>query len=330
MNQNQILSVSGLSVSLKQGNKTLEVIKDISFHLDKGKILGIVGESGCGKSLTALSIAGLLPEVAKVSSGSIFFDGNDLTKLSTVERRKILGSSISMIFQEPMTSLNPLIKVGKQIAEVLYIHNAMKEKAAYSFVIEVMNLAGIPDAEKLYHYYPHQLSGGLRQRVMIALALVCKPKLLIADEPTTALDVTVQKEILLQLKKACKELNTAMLIISHDLGVIGHLCENMAVMYAGRLLEYGRSSLLLSVPKNEYTKALLASIPTPEQKGRPLITIPGLVPRTGYVTEGCPFAPRCSFATEQCTKNIPLYREISPNHFVACHNADGEDEEYVI
>ena len=330
MNQNQILAVSGLTVTVKQGNQKLEIIKDISFSLEKGKILGIVGESGCGKSMTALAITGLLPEAAKISSGAIFFEGQDLVKLATSERRKLLGSTISMIFQEPMTSLNPLVKVGKQIAEVLYIHNKMKEKTAYPFVIEGMKLAGISEADKLYHYYPHQLSGGLRQRIMIAMALVCKPKLLIADEPTTALDVTVQKEILLQLKKACQELNTAMLIISHDLGVISHLCENMAVMYAGRLLEYGKTSMLLTIPKNEYTKALLASIPTPEQKGKPLKTIPGIVPSAGYIADGCPFAVRCSKATELCVKKLPLYKEISPNHYVACHYADGEDEDYAI
>ncbi|MGB8455236.1 MAG: ABC transporter ATP-binding protein [Anaerocolumna sp.] len=323
MKNDIILTTSGVTITVKNKNNTLELVKNINLQMKKGKILGLVGESGCGKTIIALAILGLLPKKEFKVSGEVLFNGMDMYRLTDKERRKILGNEISMIFQEPMTSLNPLIKVGKQISESLYIHKRMKEKEAYPLVVEAMNIAGLPEPEDLYHYYPHQLSGGLRQRVMIAMALVCKPNLIIADEPTTALDAMVQKEILLQLKKACKELNTAMLFISHDLGVIKNLCEDVAVLYLGSLLEYGECTKVLNHPKNEYTKALLASIPSPELKGKMLKTIPGIVPPSGYIIKGCKFAKRCGRCTDLCKEQAPLLRKVDTRHYAACHSKEG-------
>lgn len=321
-----LLSVSGLNITLEKGSKTLTIVRDLSFSIRQGDILGLIGESGSGKSLTALSIMGLLPNKNFRVTGDILFNGVNLNQLNKKNRRKYLGNEISMIFQEPMTSLNPLVQVGKQISEPLKIHQSLNDKQAYSSVIKAMGLAELPNPEAIYNYYPHQLSGGLRQRVMIAMALVCTPKLLIADEPTTALDVVVQKEILTSIKKISKELNISVLFISHDLRVIKSICNDIAVLYAGSLMEYGKCTHVFSKPQNEYTKALLLSIPKPEQKGKLLDAIPGIVPPTGHIFSGCPFSPRCKQVKDICKYKMPDFHSENENHFYACHKEEESGE----
>ncbi|AEF82172.1 ABC transporter ATP-binding protein [Leadbettera azotonutricia] len=318
-----LLSVEHLSIGIRKGSRIFTAVQDVSFKVHSGEIVGIVGESGCGKSLTALSIAGLLARGAEVIGGDIYFDTSggavNLLKLSEKELCKIRGKDISFVFQEPYPSLNPLLKAGDQITETLYIHGEKDRAKTKAQAIELIKKLGLEDAEKLMEAYPHRLSGGMCQRVMIALAMICKPKLLIADEPTTALDIATQAQILDLMKGINAEFGTSVLFISHDLSIISRLCKRVLVMYAGRLVEEGSAAEVFANPGHEYTRGLVGSIPGRNLKGEDLANIPGKVPSVEEERPpGCPFAPRCSKATEQCTKSFPAGREISPGHYAYC------------
>lgn len=325
-----ILRINDLSIGIKNYKEINNAVSGISFHVGSGEILGIVGESGCGKSLTALAIAGLLPSGTLISGGSVIFNGIELNSLNKDDMRKIQGRDISIIFQEPMTSLNPLITVGKQTAECLEIHYRLTKKEIRERVVEVFNKVGLPRPEELYNSYPHQLSGGMRQRVMIAMAIICRPRLIIADEPTTALDVTIQAQILELLKEINHEYKTTILFISHDLGVINQLCSRVAVMYAGKIVEEGTARNIFIHPVHQYTKGLLGSIPSRDKKGKKLSNIPGKVPPIADRKSGCGFAPRCEKAQDKCFSEKPECTELGLNHKVWCCAAEGESEmEYV-
>lgn len=325
-----LLRAQDLSISIKNEKEYLIAVDNISFQIKQGEILGIVGESGCGKSLTALSILGLLTEGIEVSGGNLIFDGKDLLHIRKEERQGMNGKEISMIYQEPMTSLNPLMKIGKQVAEVIKIHEKVTKKEVEEKVLEILKKVGLQDPDKSIHSYPHQLSGGMRQRVMIAMAIICKPKLLIADEPTTALDVTIQAQILDLLREINKEFNTSILFISHDLGVINQLCDRVMVMYSGKVVEEGKVRTIFLHPVHEYTKGLMNSIPTRSQKGYPLKCIKGRVPTLSDRKFGCSFAPRCEVARDICFIQNPKMQALSMSHSVSCHLADLESEmEYV-
>jgi oligopeptide/dipeptide ABC transporter ATP-binding protein len=290
----------------------VRAVDGISFYLDRGELLGLVGESGCGKSMTALSVMRLVSPPGKIVSGEILFDGKDLLRLSDSEMRQMRGDDIAMIFQDPMTSLNPVYTVGEQIAEALRLHRKMSLKQAKQATIEAMREVAIPDPARRVDDYPHQLSGGMRQRVMIAMALACNPKLLIADEPTTALDVTIQAQILELLDELRKQRDLAVLLITHDLGVVAEVADRVAVMYTGRIVEESPVAELFERPKHPYTEGLLRSVPklTSEHviKNERLQTIEGTVPRPTDLPAGCHFAPRCSYRMPRCTEeDIPLY-----------------------
>jgi len=326
-----LLRVKELSIGVKGIGDADIAVEEISFNIKKGEILGIVGESGCGKSLTALSIAGLLPQSAIISGGSIIFDGVELKGISRDQMRKIQGKDISMVFQEPMTSLNPLMTIGKQVSEGLKIHYKLTNKEIKDRVLAVLIKVGLARCEEIYNSYPHQLSGGMRQRVMIAIAIICRPKLIIADEPTTALDVTIQSQILALLKDINKEYKTSILFISHDLGVINKLCNKVAVMYAGKIIEEGTTKNIFINPVHQYTKGLIESIPTRAKKGERLANIDGKVPSIKEKKFGCSFAPRCQKAEEKCFYEKPKNVILGPNHKVFCNLANLESgEEYVI
>ena len=291
----------------------MRAVDGVSFHLDKGELLGLVGESGCGKSITALSVMRLIAPPGKIVSGEILFDGADLLKLSDERMREIRGDDVAMIFQDPMTSLNPVFTVGEQIAEALRLHRKLSKQDARRATIEAMREVAIPDPARRVDDYPHQLSGGMRQRVMIAMALACDPKLLIADEPTTALDVTIQAQILELLNELRKTRELAVLLITHDLGVVAEVADRVAVMYTGRIVEESPVEELFARPKHPYTEGLLRSVPklTMEHvdKKERLETIEGIVPSPTALPEGCHFAPRCPHRMPRCTEGvIPLYK----------------------
>jgi peptide/nickel transport system ATP-binding protein len=314
-----LLRVCGLSVGIQKNKKLLMPVPDLSFGIEEGEILGIVGESGCGKSLTALSIAGLLSPPALVCGGrGIFKNEVDLFRLEEEELRRIRGKEISFIFQEPFSSLNPLMKIGAQIAETLEVHGEKDRELIRRRVLALMEKLGLPEAEKLLiNAYPHQLSGGMCQRVMIALAIIAGPRLLIADEPTTALDITTQAQILGLIQELNREQGTAILFISHDLGVINKICGRVLVMYAGRVMEEGPVNEVFSSPAHEYTRGLLGSIPGRNRRGRPLAAIPGRVPPLEEDHGGgCPFMPRCPRAEKRCL--APFERNLTPGRRTFC------------
>ncbi|MEK4758801.1 ABC transporter ATP-binding protein [Viridibacillus sp. FSL E2-0187] len=316
----ELLRVRGLQTTFFTDDGEIPAVDNINFSVREGEILGIVGESGCGKSVSALSIMGLVPSPpGKITGGQIEFDGKDLTKLSQKEMRKVRGKDIAMIFQEPMTSLNPLFTIGNQLMEAILIHHKdWSKKQARNRAIEMMKLVGLPRAEELIKEYPHQLSGGMRQRVMIAMALVCDPKVLIADEPTTALDVTIQAQILQLMKDLNERLNTAVIMITHDLGVVAETCERVVVMYGGQVVEEGPVKLIFNDPQHPYTKGLIQSVPDMRFKKQRLYSIPGNVPKPGSVNTGCRFAARCEFAFEQCRVENPNLYQTSPEHKTRC------------
>nr|WP_256478493.1 ABC transporter ATP-binding protein [Notoacmeibacter sp. MSK16QG-6] len=301
----------------------LPVVRGISFSVDEGETLGIVGESGCGKSLTSLAIMGLLDGTpVRITGGDIRFEGQDLRQLNRRERRAIMGSRMAMIFQEPMTSLNPVYRIGDQIVENLRQHQKISQKAARARAIELLELVRIPEPQQRVDSYPHQMSGGQRQRVMIAMALSCDPKLLIADEPTTALDVTVQKEVLDLMADLQERMGTAIVLISHDLGVIAETCDKVAVMYRGKIAEAAPTDDLFARLAHPYTRGLLNSIPVVDRDVEWLEAIPGRVPGIDEDIEGCAFHPRCPRAQDICRRNEPKQHRIGNEHTSHCHFAE--------
>ena len=317
-----LLQVRDLSTWLYTLEGIVKAVDGVSFDLKQGEILGFVGESGCGKSMTALSILRLIPPSAKIVRGEINFEGFDLVKFSDFRMRDIRGKSISMIFQEPMTSLNPVLTIGYQISEVILTHENLKKQEAIKNTIEMLHLVGIPSPDKRFHEYPHQLSGGMRQRAMIAMALACKPKLLIADEPTTALDVTIQAQILDLMLKLKKEMGMAIVLITHNLGVIAEVAEKVSVMYAGRLMEMAKATDLFENPLHPYTQGLMLSIPRIDQEvdkySTPLKEIYGSVPNLIDLPHGCKFHPRCSYAFDSCRREEPPLELKKSGHWVRC------------
>ena len=302
-----VLSLEGLTVEFARGGASYPAVKDVTLHVAPGEMVALVGESGCGKTLTALATLGLLPPGARVSRGKILLGGTELGGLAQDQWDRYRGKDLAMIFQEPMTALNPLMKVGRQVGEAARMHGAGKEEARRR-ALEAMAQVGLPDPERLYEEYPHQLSGGMRQRVMIAMALINRPRLLVADEPTTALDVTIQAQIMELLLQMNRKLGTAVLLISHDLGVVRRLCSRVYLMYAGSLVEWGSTEEVLASPLHPYTKGLLDSIPSWEKRGTPLSSIPGAVPALEERrSQGCPFYDRCPRRREVCQeKPLPL------------------------
>ena len=313
-----ILTIRDLKVAFQVKGKLAYALDGINIDIPKGKIVGIVGESGCGKSMTAMSIMGLIKNPGKIVGGSIDFCGTELTKMSVRDYAKIRGKDISMIFQEPMTSLNPVVKVGKQVMEAIILHEKISKEEAKMRVIEIFNEVGIPEAEKRFNSYPHELSGGLRQRVMIGMAMICKPKLLIADEPTTALDVTIEAQILKLMKKLCESVGTSIIMITHNMGVVAEICDYVYVMYAGRVVESTLTKTLFKETAHPYTNGLLKSIPTIGKKQDRLYTIKGNVPNILNLPEGCRFVDRCDYAQDICFSSRPADEYIKDNHMVSC------------
>ena len=313
-----ILTIRDLKVAFKVKGKLAYALDGINIDIPRGKIVGIVGESGCGKSMTAMSIMGLIKNPGKIVGGSIDFCGTELTKLSVRDYAKIRGKDISMIFQEPMTSLNPVVKVGKQVMEAIILHEKISKEEAKKRVIEIFNEVGIPEAEKRFNSYPHELSGGLRQRVMIGMAMICKPKLLIADEPTTALDVTIEAQILKLMKKLCESVGTSIIMITHNMGVVAEICDYVYVMYAGRVVESTLTKTLFNETAHPYTNGLLKSIPTIGKKQDRLYTIKGNVPNILNLPKGCRFVDRCDYAQDICFSSRPADEYIKDNHMVSC------------
>lgn len=317
----QILKIENLKTSFMTSNGEVQAVRGVSFSVKKGEILGIVGESGSGKSVTSMSILQLLADTAVIKEGSsIEFGGEDLTKLSKKKIREIRGEKISMIFQDPMSSLNPLIPIGKQVAEMMKEHHPEKNKEQLKEeVLELFRKVRIPEPEKRYKCYPHEFSGGMRQRAMIAMALANKPELLIADEPTTALDVTIQDQILKQLRELEKEYGTSIIFITHDLGVVAELCDRVVVMYGGLIMEEAMIDDIFEDPKHPYTMGLLESIPDIQQdKSKRLMPIPGSPPDMTNPPKGCPFAPRCPYARKICAQELPEFVEVGEGHKSRC------------
>jgi oligopeptide/dipeptide ABC transporter ATP-binding protein len=314
-----LLEVRNLSVNFNLKRGTLPAVQDLSFSLSERETLGIVGETGCGKSVTSLSILRLVPSPGEIVSGEILFEGEDLLRKSAREMEKIRGRKISMIFQEPMTSLNPSLSVGEQIGECYRVHMGHSKKVARDHTEHVLSLVRLPSPKTLADRYPHELSGGMRQRVMIAMALACEPKLLIADEPTTALDVTIQAQILELLKELQEKLKMALIFISHNLGVVARLCDRIGVMYAGSIVELAEKKSLFTRPQHPYTIALLEAIPRPELRHGSLKAIPGTVCNLFEPPPGCKFHPRCSKAQEICKSEPPRLEEKFAKTLAACH-----------
>ena len=320
MVQERLLTVNKLRTEFFQSKKSsVTAINEISFHLDKGEILGLVGESGCGKSVTSLSIMRLLNFTSgKVTKGEVIFDGEDLQKISENEMRKIRGGKMSMIFQEPMSSLNPAMRIDKQMIEGIRLHTNMSKEEARKHASKMLSQVGIPDPERVLKNYPHQLSGGMSQRVMIAMAMSCNPQMLIADEPTTALDVTIQAQILELMKKIQQEEGMSILLITHDLGVVAEMCTRVIVMYAGEIVEEAPLEELFNHPTHPYTEGLIASVPKLGSGVKVLPSIPGSVPDLSMLPKGCRFAPRCKYATERCRNEEPDLFQISANQKCRC------------
>ena len=313
-----VLEVSDLHTTFKTDNGDVSAVNGVSFKLEPGKTLGIVGESGSGKSVTAYSIMQILAENGAITGGSVKYKGEDITKWNKKKMADFRGKCCSIIFQDPMTSLNPVFTVGYQLEEAVLLHTDRTKKEAKERAIEMLTLVGVNEPEKRVNQYPHELSGGMRQRIMIAMALVCNPKLLIADEPTTALDVTIQAQILDLMNQLKKETGTSILFITHDLGVVAEVCDDVAVMYCGRVVERGDVKTIFANPSHPYTKGLLGSIPRLGDAGKELKSIPGNVPNPKYMPKGCKFAPRCPYASEKCREEEPGFFQIEEGHISRC------------
>lgn len=322
-----LLDIKDLSVEFRTDDGVVKAVNHMDLQLEKGKTLGLVGETGAGKTTTALSILRLVPDPPGViTGGAIELDGHDILKASNHEMKKLRGSLVSMIFQDPMTSLNPVVPVGTQIAEVFILHNRIGKIEAEERAGEMLEMVGIPASRG--KDYPHQFSGGMKQRVVIAMALACNPKLLIADEPTTALDVTIQAQVLKLMKELKQKYNMAMLMITHDLGIVADVCDEVSVMYAGRVVEYGTLEDVYERTAHPYTEGLFNSIPNIEARTHRLIPIRGLMPDPTDLPSGCPFHPRCSYATEECKMREPVKTELSDTHYVYCILRQRESEKH--
>jgi peptide/nickel transport system ATP-binding protein len=321
-----VLDVKGLQTVFFTNSGLFRAVDDVSFSVGRGETLAIVGESGCGKSVTALSVMRLVPDPpGRIVGGSVMLEGTDLLGLDEAEMRAIRGNRISMIFQEPMTSLNPVMRIGDQITEVVCLHRPMTRKEAWKQAVEMLRLVRIPEPERRAQEYPHQLSGGMRQRAMIAMALACRPALLIADEPTTALDVTIQAQILALVLELQRELGMGLILITHDLGVVAQTAKRVIVMYAGKKIEEADVETLFARPRHPYTRGLMASIPTVPTPGvnaeARLVEIPGMVPSLTRLPTGCAFAPRCSLAIDRCREEYPPLQAFDGHHLAACWRA---------
>lgn len=328
MNSSPLLRIKNLSIQYNTEDGIVHAVEGLNLQVGLGESLGLVGETGAGKTTTALGIMGLVPSPpGKVVSGEIIFEGKDLLIMNKTQMKKIRGKEISMIFQDPMTSLNPVITVENQIAEMIQIHGNVTGSQAKKRAVEMLELVGI--RKERAADYPHQFSGGMRQRVMIAIALACEPKLLIADEPTTALDVTIQAQVLSLMRNLKDIFKTSMILITHDLGVVASICEKIGIMYAGRIIEFSSLKNVFTFPRHPYTLGLFNSIPdiSSEEK-KDLNVIPGLMPDPANLPEGCPFHPRCAFSKDECFRIIPKLEEISEGHFVACHNSFSSPRKY--
>ncbi len=321
----ELLTIRNLKTHFFTDEGVLPAVNGVNLEIKEGETLALVGESGCGKSLTSLSIMGLVPGNGRIVDGEILFEGEDITKKTPEEMSKIRGNKITMIFQEPMTSLNPVLKIGDQIMEGLILHQNLDKKAARERAIEMLRLVGFPRADEIVDEYPHQLSGGMRQRAMIAMAMACNPKLLIADEPTTALDVTVQAQILDLMREMKEKFNTAILMITHDLGVVAEMADRIVVMYAGRVVEEADVVTLFDKPSHPYTAGLIKSLPSLEEEQERLYSIRGNVPSPDTLPSGCKFAPRCEKAWELCHQKDPELVEISPGHRARCFLHQGKE-----
>lgn len=318
-----ILEIKNLTIQYRADNRVVEAVNNLNLTLEKGESLGLVGETGAGKTTTALGIMGLIPNPPGiVTEGEIFFEGTDLLKLNKKKIREVRGKKISMIFQDPMTSLNPVVTVGDQIAESIRIHEKCSKAEAAAKAVEMLEMVGIPGER--YAEYPHQFSGGMKQRVVIAIALSCNPQLLLADEPTTALDVTIQAQVLDLIVKLKKEKQTSMILITHDLGIVAEVCDKVAIMYAGEIVEYGTLEQIYNNTCHPYTKGLFGSIPDLESHVKRLSPIPGLMPDPANLPEGCSFCPRCTVTCDKCKKENPGMIEVEPGHFVKCFNIGKE------
>ncbi len=313
-----LLDVRDLKTSFNTKFGEVQAVRGISFQLTKGEIVGVVGESGCGKSITMMSIMRLLDKNGYIKDGRVFFEGNDISKIAEKEMSKIRGNNIAMIFQDPMTSLNPLLTIGNQIMEPLIIHKKLSKKEAFKKGVELLRLVNIPNPEKRMKQYPHEFSGGMRQRAMIAMALSCDPKLIIADEPTTALDVTIQAQILEIMKDIKEKLGTSIIFITHDLGVVADICDRVNVMYGGLIIEKGDINNIFDDPKHPYTWGLLDSVPSVGKERKRLKPINGQPPDLLKPPKGCPFYARCRFAMNICKEKMPKFYDISKEHKVSC------------
>ena len=316
-----LLSVKNLSTEFPVKKGIVRAVEDVSFDVDQGQILAIVGELGSGKSVTSLSIMGLLAEPGHVAGGSLEFEGKDLATLSEKQYRELRGNDMAMIFQEPMTALNPVLRIRSQMYEAFEGEKLSKEEKRRR-AIELLKLVGIPSPETRLDEYPHQFSGGMRQRAMIAIALGARPKLLLADEPTTALDVTIQDQIMKLLNQLKQELGMSIILVTHDLGVIAQMCDRVAVMYAGQIVEMTDTVTLFSRPRHPYTYGLMGSLPNEETAGTTLEAIKGSPPNLAHLPEGCPFSPRCKYACDLCRRERPALTEVEPGHLARCHRLD--------
>lgn len=324
MSESIVLDIRNLKSHFFTAKGEVPAVDGVTIQVPPGKIIGIVGESGCGKSMTAMSVMGLLRYPGRVVEGSITLDGRDITHLSPRELAKVRGNEISMIFQEPMASLNPVYPVGRQVREAILQHQKISKEEARKRVLEIFQAVGIPEPEKRYNSYPHQLSGGLRQRVMIGMAMVCRPKVMIADEPTTALDVTIEAQILQLMKKLCREQGTSIILITHNMGVVAEICDYVYVMYAGKVMEQAETFELFEHTEHPYTAGLLKSIPRLDEKVERLYTIEGVVPNLLHLPAGCNFCTRCKEASERCFMEKPCLYQTRDGHGVRCFKYESE------
>lgn len=317
-----LLEIKDLYLEFKTSRGDLKALNGISFDVQKGEVLGLVGETGCGKTVTGLTILRLLARSARITHGEIILDGTDLLKLSKGEMEKARGSQIAMIFQDPSSSLNPVFTVGEQMVRVIRRHTKFSKNKAKKHAALMLQEVGLPDVQRILESYPHQLSGGQQQRVMIAMALSCHPRLLIADEPTTALDVTIQAQILKLLKELQKEFDISAILITHNLGVVAQTCHRLVILYAGRVAEIGTTRQVFKNPQHPYSQGLINAVPRPGGRGQKMAVIPGIVPSNPGALPGCAFAPRCKFAFNRCTQEVPILYPVDEGHYSACFLVD--------